>query len=347
MKTVSISSNSTQSPVQSFESLTMEAMISTAYGDASVLQLQRIPVPRPAANELLIQIRATSVTAAHTAIRTGYPLFGRLFMGLTKPKMTISGTDYAGEVVAVGSDVRQFKVGDEVFGSTDTEGGCYAEYTTVAADGVMLHKPQHITFSEASAIIEGASTAYPFLVHQAQLGPGHHILINGASGSIGTAAIQLAKHLGVEVTGVCSGRNVGMVKGLGADHVIDYTKEDFTQNGIQYDVIFDTVGKSSFGKSRSSLKPEGMYLSPVLDMGLLGRMLWTSLFGKRKAIFMATGLRKSEDKLKEFRVIRELLAEGKLQAVIDRTYHLAQIPEAHSYVEKGHKRGNVVVEMGG
>jgi len=280
------------------------------------------------------------------AMRTGYPLFGRLFMGLTKPKMAISGTDYSGEIVQVGEGVTKFKVGDEVFGSTDIGGGCHAEYVVVSEDEVIHHKPANISHNEAAAINDGLTTSYPFLVHATQLAPGQHILINGASGSIGTAAVQLAKHLGAEVTGVCSGRNVAMVKGLGADHVIDYTQEDFTQSGVQYDVIFDTVGKSSFPKAKGSLKAKGLFLSPVLDLGLLGRMLWTSFFSQKKAIFMATGLRKPEEKMADFEAIRVLLAEGKVQAVIDRTYRLAQMAEAHAYVDKGHKRGNVVVEMG-
>ncbi|MEL6634688.1 MAG: NAD(P)-dependent alcohol dehydrogenase [Bacteroidota bacterium] len=346
MKTTSISSTLSPQVQPSMESLTMEAIVTTAYGGPDVLQLQRVPKPQPAENQVLIKIHATSVTAAQMAMRTGYPLFGRLFMGLTKPKMAISGTDYSGEIVQVGEGTTKFKVGDEVFGSTDIGGGCYAEYVVVSEDEVILHKPTNINHNEASAINDGLTTSYPFLVHAAQLGPGQHILINGASGSIGTAAVQLAKHLGAEVTGVCSGRNSAMVKGLGADHVIDYTQEDFTQKGVPYDVIFDTVGKSSFRKAKGSLKAKGLFLSPVLDLGLLGRMLWTSVFGKKKAIFMATGLRKSEEKLADFEAIRVLLAEGKVQAVIDRTYRLGQMREAHTYVDKGHKRGNVVVEMG-
>lgn len=344
MKPTSISQPVNQT-LDRVKSMTMEAIVTTAYGGPQVLELQRVPRPKPQSHQLLVKIHATSVTAAHCAMRTGFPLIGRLFMGLTKPNMAISGTDYSGEVVEVGEKISQFKVGDQVFGSTDIGGGCYAEYVTVSEEEVILHKPENITHQTASAINDGATTAYPFLVHTAQLGRGHHILINGASGSIGTAAVQLAKYLGAEVTGVCSSRNVSMVKGLGADHVIDYTQEDFTQNGIQYDFIFDTVGKTSFSRSKKSLKPEGMFLSPVLDFGLLGRMIWTSMFGQKKAIFMATGLRKTEEKKADFEMIRKLLAEGELKAIIDRTYQLPQIPEAHVYVDKGHKRGNVVVEM--
>ena len=325
---------------------TMEAIITTRYGGPEVLQLQQVSRPQPKDNEILIQIHATSVTAAHCMMRTGYPLFGRLFMGLTKPKMTISGTDFAGVVVEAGKNVSKFKVGDEVFGSTDIGGGCYAEYVAVSEEGVLLKKPANLSFEEATAIMDGAMTAFPFLVDQGKIGPNTHILINGASGSIGTAAVQLAKHYGATVTGVCSGRNVDMVRSLGADYVIDYTQEDFTKNGQQYDLIFDTVGKLTFAKTKSSLQANGKFLTPVLSVRDLINSLQTSLFGKKKVIFMATGMRKKEEKISAFQEIRQLLAEEKLIPVLDRMYKLPQVAEAQRYVEKGHKRGNVVVQMG-
>lgn len=327
-------------------STTMQAIVSTGYGSPEVLQLQEVEKPLPAENEVLIKIKATSVTAAQTMIRTGYPLFGRLFLGLFKPKMKISGTDFAGVIEAVGAKVSKFKLGDEVFGSTDIDGGCYAEYTTVAENGVIFHKPENVSFEEAAAIIEGASTTLPFLQKIADIQPGQKILINGASGSIGTAAVQLAKYFGAEVTGVCSTANLKWVKTLGADRVIDYRLEDFTQNGQSYDIIFDTVGKSSFAKSKNSLTPQGKYLSPVLSLSTLWDMIKTSRSKGKKAVFAATGLIEKEEKIQNFSFFKSLLESGKLTSVIDRCYKLAQMVEAHHYVETGHKKGNVVVLVG-
>lgn len=324
---------------------TMQAIISTQYGGPEVLQLQQVAKPQPKDHEILVRIHATSVTAAHTAMRTGYPLIGRLFMGLKKPKNPISGTDFAGEVVAVGKEVLTFQVGERVFGSTDVAGGTYAEYVCVPEDAVVFTIPENLTYEAATAIIDGATTAYPFLTQHGKLQAGQHILINGASGGIGTAAVQLAKMMGAEVTGVCSTRNVDLVRSLGADHVIDYTREDVTQQGIQYDLIFDTVGKIPFAIARKALTPVGSYLSPVLAFNMLLETIWTSLIRGQKAIFAATGLRKKEAKKEDFVILRDLLEQGVLRPVIDRTYRLPQIAEAHRYVDKGHKRGNVVIKV--
>ena len=325
----------------------MNAIIATGYGSADVFKYQKVEKPAPGANEILVKIHATSVTNAHTAMRTGYPLIGRLFMGLFKPKNPISGTDFAGEIVAVGTDVKKFSVGEKVFGSTDEDGGTYAEYVKVSQDGVILTMPGNLNYAEATAIIDGASTALPFLQEHSKIEKGTKILINGASGSIGTAAVQLAKHFGAEVTGVSSTSNVDMVKLKGADYVIDYTKEDFTQNGKKYDIIFDTVGKSSYKAAKGSLTETGVYLNPVLNMGMMMDMLKTSRSEEKKAIFAATGLRKEADKLVDFYFLRELLEKGILSPVIDRTYQLPQIAEAHRYVEKGHKKGNVIIDITG
>lgn len=324
---------------------TMQAAISTRYGGPEIFEIQRVPKPQPKENEILVKIHATSVTAAQTAIRTGFPLIGRLFMGLTKPKNPISGTDFAGEIVEIGAEVKKFKVGDKVFGMTDIEGGGYAEYLSITEEAMILPIPSTYSYQEASAILDGGSTAYAFLTSVANLQPSMKILINGASGSIGTAAVQIAKLMGAEVTGVCSTRNVEMVRGLGADFVIDYKQEDFTQNGQSYDILFDTVGKSSFSKAKDSLKAHGQYLSPVLALHTLKDMIITGMRKGKKVRFEATGLRKEGIKMAEFIQLHKLMESGKLRPVVDRVYHLTQVVEAHRYVDTGHKRGNVVMSM--
>lgn len=325
----------------------MNAVISTGYGNTDVFMYTSTEKPKPAPKEVLIQVHATSVTAAHTVMRTGYPLFGRLFMGLLKPKNPILGTDFAGEIVAVGSDVTKFSIGEKVFGSTDLQGGSYAEYLTLSEDLVLLRKPRNLSFAQASAIIDGATTAYPFLVNCGRIQKGHKVLIIGGSGSIGTASIQLAKFFGAEVTSVSSTRNIGLVQSIGADFAIDYTQNDFTKNGITYDIIFDTVGVSSFSKAKQSLTNSGIYLSPVLGIRMFVDMIKTSFSNGKKAIFIATGLRKNTDKLADFTVIKNLLEQGTLSPVIDRIYQLPQIVSAHQYVEKGHKKGNVLIDITG
>lgn len=326
---------------------TMNAIISTGYGSADVLKYRITEKPVVNANEILIKIHATSVTNAHTAMRTGFPIIGRLFMGLLKPKNKISGTDFAGEIIAIGIDVNKFSIGDRVFGSTDIDGGTYAEYAKVSQDGVVLTMPENLTYAQATAIIDGATTAFPFLVKHAHIKKGQKILINGASGSIGTAAIQLAKHFGAHVTGVCSRSNVDMVKSKGADKVIDYTLEDFTKSENQYDIIFDTVGKSTFKDSSKVLTKKGIYMSPVLGLRMLVDQIKTYRSNGKKAIFEATGLRDNESKLKDFKIIKDLLEQDTLSPVIDRFYMLPQVAIAHQYVEKGHKKGNVVINVSG
>jgi NADPH:quinone reductase-like Zn-dependent oxidoreductase len=323
----------------------MKAVVQTKYGPPDVLQVQEVEKPLPKDDEILIKIHATSVTAAHCAIRKG-PISGRLVTGLTKPKNPIPGTDLAGEIEAVGQDVKQFKKGDPVFGSTDLGFGSYAEYICVPEDDVLAPKPNNMTYEQAAAILEGATTALAFLRDKGHIQSGHRVLINGASGGIGTAAAQLAKHFGAHVTGVCSTANADMVKSLGADEVIDYTQEDFTRNGQTYDIIFDTVGKSSFPRCKGSLKQDGVYLLPVLGLPILLQMLWTSKIGSKKAIITLTGLRPASEKKKDLLSLKELIEAGKLSAVVDRRYSLEQAAEAHEYVETGHKKGNIVLTPG-
>ena len=324
---------------------TMKAVVATGYGSPAVLKIKEVEIPQPKVNEVLIKVHVASTTRADGMMRTGRPYFGRLFTGLTKPKHPIPGTGFAGEVIETGSQVTKFKKGDLVFGETTLGFSTNAEYVAVPQDGVILPKPDNLSFAEAATFCDGHLTSINFLKEVAEIKPGQQILINGASGSLGTAAVQLAKYFGAEVTGVCSERNVGLVKSLGADYVIDYNREDFTKSGKTYDIIYDTIGKSSFSKSKSALKENGSYISPVLKFSLLIQMITTAIFGKKKAKFAASGL-KSDGELK---ILLEQLVHifraGKLKTIIDRQFPLEKAAQAHQYIAKGHKKGNVVLAI--
>ncbi|MBW2704627.1 MAG: NAD(P)-dependent alcohol dehydrogenase [Deltaproteobacteria bacterium] len=324
----------------------MTALVATGYGSPDVLELTSTQRPTPKDNEILIQVHATNVTAADSMMRRGDPAYARLFLGLMKPKAAIGGTGLAGVVKAVGEAITDFKVGDEVFGETGLSFGAHAEYVCVPEDGVILPKPAHLSFEDASAMCDGPMTSYNFLRRMADVQPGQKVLVNGASGALGTAAVQLAKAYGAEVTGVCSTANVALVKSLGADNVIDYTDEDFTQNPGQYDVIYDTVGKSSFRRCKKALTSKGLYMSPVLSFGLLLMMLWTKVFGSKSAKFDATGMRPAPELRAYLKDLITMTETGKLHSVIERTYRLDQIIEAHAHVDSGHKKGTVIVRMG-
>lgn len=323
----------------------MNAIVCTKYGAPNVLQLREVEKPMPKENEVLIKVHATTATAAGLAGRTGKPAFARLFSGLTKPKNSILGVELAGEIEAVGKEVKSFQVGDQVFGMTGaTTPGAYAEFKCMPEAGALAAMPTNLTFEEAAAVVEGGITALNFLKNRANVQPGQKVLIYGASGSVGTASVQVAKALGADVTGVCSGRNVGLVQSLGADHVIDYTREDFTENGQTYDVIFDTVGKRSFSQCKGSLMPRGLYLDSGNAATILP-MLWTALFGRKKAVLLASYVRSASAIKKDLIALKGLVEAGKVQAVIDRLYPLAETAEAHRYVETGRKRGNVVIAL--
>jgi len=323
----------------------MKAIVCTKYGAPDVLQLRDIKKPVPKDNEVLVKVQAATVTTAGLIGRTGKPFFTRVFTGVTKPKKNILGMELAGEIEAIGKDVELFKVGDQVFGKTGIDLGAHAEFKSMPQEGTLLIKPNNMTYEESAAVVEGALTALNFLRNKANIKREQKVLINGASGSIGVAAVQIAKYFGAEVTGVSSTGNLEMVKSLGADKVIDYTKEDFTKNGKAYDIIFDTVGKSSFSKCKGSLKQKGFYLDPA-RMSTIIPMFWTSMFGSQKAIMTATYLRPASKITKDLIFIKDLIEKGKIKSVIDRSYPLAQTAKAHEYVETGHKKGNVVITMG-
>ena len=318
----------------------MKAIVITNYGAPEVLQLGQVEKPVPKDNEVRIKIHATSVTSGDWHLRKADPFAVRLFFGLLRPQKNILGFVVAGEIESVGKDVRRFKKGDPVFGTTGMHFGAYAEYVCLPEDGVLALKPANMTYEEAAAIPFGGNTAWYFL-KKAHIQRGQKVLIYGASGAVGTAAVQLAKYLGAEVTAVCSTTNVEMVKSLGADKAIDYTKEDFTQSGETYDVIFDTVGKSSFSDCIRSLKKEGYLLLAAAGPTQMLQGIWTSLTSRRKVV---SGV--MSETAEDMVFFKELIEAGKIQPVIDRTYPLEQIAEAHRYVEKGHKKGNVVIKVG-
>jgi NADPH:quinone reductase-like Zn-dependent oxidoreductase len=268
----------------------------------------------------------------------------RIAFGIIKPRKKILGSELAGEIEAVGKDVKLFKKGDQVRG-VDIKGlGAYAEYKCLPEEGVLSIKPTNMTYEEAAPLC-GKLAAWNILKDKGNIESGQKVLINGASGNIGTASIQIAKYFGAEVTGVCSTSNLELVKSLGADKVIDYTKEDFTKNGETYDIIFDTVSKRSFSQCKSSLTLNGVYFSAVPGPAILFQMLWSSKIGSKKAKFSATGLLPVQERLKFLKEVNKLIEAGKIKTVIDRTYPWEQISEAHRYVEKGHKKGNIVITV--
>ena len=321
----------------------MKAIICTKYGSADVLQSQEIDKPAPKDNEVLVKIHASSVTTADTMMRTGKPYIGRLFIGLFKPKNQISGTGFAGVVEAKGKSVSLFDEGDAVFGEVVFGMGTNAEYVCVAEGGVLSKKPENMTYEEAAPVCDGLVTALNFLRDVGNIQKGQKVLINGASGSVGSAAVQVAKLYGAEVTGVCSQSNIEMVKSLGADKVIDYTQVDFTETEETYDIIFDTVGKTSFPLCKNVLTEKGVHLSTVLSLPILFYVLKTALYGDKKAKFSATGIRPLMELRALLNEIKIFIENGKVTSIIDKHYSLEQISIAHRYIENGHKKGNVVL----
>jgi len=323
----------------------MKAIVYSRYGPPDVLQMKELEIPVPQDNEVLVKIRATTVNRTDNATIRGIPFFARIVTGVVRPKKSTPGTELAGDIVAVGKQVTSLKVGDRVFGFNDNGSESHAEYTTIAEDKVVTI-PQGVSYEQAAASSEGSHYAYNF-INKVPLKQGDQVLVNGASGAIGSAAVQLLRYFGAEVTAVCSTRNVELVRSLGADRVIDYSKQDFTQDDHRYHYVFDTVGKSSFFKCRRLLLPGGAYISS--DLGFLSQNIFLpmitpvikSLIGNKITIFpFPVDVRGS------LLLVRKMIEQGKFKAVIDRTYPLEEIFDAYQYVGKGHKTGNVVIAVG-
>ncbi|HTY38008.1 MAG TPA: NAD(P)-dependent alcohol dehydrogenase [Bacteroidota bacterium] len=330
----------------------MRAIVYTDYGPPGVLQLKEVAKPVPRDNEILIRVHATSVNYGDIIARNfrGMPLgrfnmplifwlFARMYFGFWKPRISILGSEFAGKIEAAGKEVKRFRKGDEVFGYLGQNMGAYAEYVCLPADACVATKPANMTSEEAAVVPYGATMALS-LLRKRNILPGQKVLVNGASGGIGSAAVQLAKHFGAEVTGVCGTSRLEFVKSLGADRVIDYTKEDFTQNGETYDLIVDILGKGSFSRCNGSLKPKGIHLYVSFKTRQLFQMLWTRL-SHRKRVVCAVGAGTSEG----LATVKELVEAGKIKSIIDKRYALEQTAEAHGYVEKGQKKGSVVITV--
>ena len=337
----------------------MKAIVHTEFGPPEVLHLAERPQPVPKDSEVLVRVHATPVAYGDLLARNFkavtsrefnmplpllFPM--RLVFGLRKPKVTILGSEFAGEVEAVGSAVTRFKPGDQVMGYLGQRMGAYAEYVCMAEDGSLAMKPANMSYAEAAAVPYGALMATS-LLRRAHIQPGQKVLINGASGGIGSAAVQLAKHYGAEVTGVCGAPRMAYVSSLGADHVIDYATEDFTQNGETYDLIFDVLGKSSFAQCKGSLKPNGIYLLASFKTKALLQMLWTKIAGSLpgqqagQKVICAMASENAESLV----FVKELVEAGKFKTLIDRCFPMDQAAEAHRYAESGHKQGAVVITI--
>jgi NADPH:quinone reductase-like Zn-dependent oxidoreductase len=323
----------------------MKAVVYERYGPPEVLQVKEVEKPVPKENEILIKIYATTVTSGDRRVRSldvppGFGLITRLVMGITRPRRAILGTELAGEIESVGTDVRKFKTGDRVFASTGLGMGCYAEYRCMPENGPVALMPPNLTYDEAAPLSFGGLTALDFF-RRGKLKAGENVLINGASGAVGTAMVQLAVYFGAEVAGVCSTGNMELVRSLGAKHIIDYTNKDFTRNGETYDVIVDTVGTAPFSRVKYSLKERGRLLLVLADLPDILKIPWVSMTSNKKVIAGPAA-----ERVEDISLLAQLAASGRFKAVIDRRYPLDRIVEAHRYVDTGRKKGNVVITVG-
>lgn len=322
----------------------MKQVTQRRYGAPDVLEIRDVPRPVPGENDVLIRVEAFSVTLADCAFRRADPFITRFFAGLLRPRNLVLGDDIAGVVEAIGGKVTRFRVGDAVFGSVGAKLGGAAEYVCLSEDQPIVHRPDVLDAGQAAGLSYGYLTAMPFIRDQGEVKPGDRVLINGAASSVGVVAVQLAHHFGAEVTAVCSGRNADLVRELGADHVIDRAKADFTAATDAYDVIFDAVGKSSFGRCKRALRSGGIYLTTVPSLAIIWHMLTKRRPGKRGKL-STTGLRPVSAKLGDMQTLVELVDARAVRAVTDRRFALAAVADAHRYVETERKAGDVVVEM--
>ena len=321
----------------------MKAAVQRTFGSPDVITVADVPAPAPREDEVLVLVHASTVGVVDSLARRGSPAYARIHFGLSKPKFPVLGCDFAGTVAEVGSAVTRFAAGDEVFGTIAPRFGAHAEYVCLSERAAIAAKPGNLSFAEAAALVD--ATALCFLRDKARLRPGQTIAINGASGAVGTSAVQLAKHFGATVTAVCGSRGADLVRKLGADAVVDYTEADFARAGQAYDVIFDVAGKTSFAYCRRALTSTGIYVTTAPSPAIFVQMPWTARFGAKKATVAFTGLRDEAAKRNDLLYTAELIENGALVAVVDATYPLDRIADAHRHVDAGHKQGNVVVTM--
>lgn len=321
----------------------MFAAVVETYGAPEVVHLAERPTPEPGPGEMRVRIHATVVGASDSAFRSGTPWFARLFSGPLKPRLQVLGSDFAGVVDAIGEGVRRFAPGDRVFGATGAASGAHAEFLVIDADGAVQPIPPGVPDIDAVAVIDGFLTAMPFLRDVCRVQPGQRVLVNGASGAVGSAAVQLARWMGAHVTAVTSTPNLGLARSLGAAHVIDYTAERFTDAREAYDVVFDAVGKASYGRVRRSLTRHGVYATTVPCFGLLAAIAWTRFRRGRRAAVAFTGLRPDAAKRTDLELLSRLVADGEFVPVIDRTLPFADIAAAHARVDSSRKVGALVV----
>jgi NADPH:quinone reductase-like Zn-dependent oxidoreductase len=324
----------------------MKAAVYRRHGSADVVTVDELPQPVPGDDEVLVRIHAATVGVVDSLARQGAPRYARVAFGLRRPKFAVLGSDFAGQVEAAGPAVTRFAVGDKVFGTTAPKFGAHAEYVCMPQNAAVETIPKGLSYAQAASVAD--ATALCYLRDKARLGPGQAIAINGASGAVGSAAVQLARHFGATVTGVCGAAHAALVAELGADEVIDYATCDFTRGGRKYDVIFDAAGKSSFARCRAALNPAGIYLTTAVSPAILAQAAWTSRFKRaKKAMIAFTGLRAPDEKRADLRLITELCDASELAPVIESCYPLRMIADAYRRVDAGHKKGNVIVTMTG
>jgi NADPH:quinone reductase-like Zn-dependent oxidoreductase len=321
----------------------MKAAVCRRYGSPDAVTVAEVPVPRPREDEILVRVRAATVGVVDGLARSGSPFYARVQFGPVRPRFPVLGSDFAGVVESAGRSVTRFGVGDGVFGTVAPRFGAHAEYVCLPEAGAVAPMPADVSFAEAAALAD--ATALHFLRDKAGVRAGQAVLIIGASGAVGAAAVQLAVHFGASVTGVCSGPHTGLVRKLGAESAIDYTRTDFTRAGRRYDVIFDVAGKSSFLRCRGVLRSGGVYLTTAPSPAIMVQMPWTARFGRTRAVVAFAGLRAAASKREDLLVLRDLVSKSALTAVIGARYSLERIAEAHARVDAGHKKGNIVVTM--
>jgi NADPH:quinone reductase-like Zn-dependent oxidoreductase len=321
----------------------MKAAISRRYGPPDVVTVADVPRPEPRDDEILVRVRAAAVGVVDGLARRGSPWYARAHFGPLWPRFPVLGCDFAGDVEAAGAGVSRFGVGDAVFGTIAPRFGAHAEYICLPERGAVAAKPSNVSYAEAAALVD--ATALCFLRDKAGLRAGQAVLVNGASGAVGSLAVQLALWFGATVTGVCSGPHVRLVRKLGAESVVDYTRTDFTRAGRRYDVIFDVAGTSSFLRCRRVLSPGGVYLTTAPSPAIFVQMPWTARFGSRRAVIAFTGLRPASEKQRDLLVISGLAEASALVPVVGASYPLDRIADAYRHVDAGHKKGTIVVTM--